>query len=163
MDRPTYDVAASLGMSTTMRVEHEETVDRARKEKTTLPITAEEFAEHGLNVFMGSLWTCSDKDGPLRSIDYEEIYIHAKVAIVDDAAFTIGSANLNLRSMALDSELNVLSDAFDVACQLRADLFRQCTQDPGPKQFGDMTKTFKNGKYCRPRIFTRKIREEASR
>jgi phosphatidylserine/phosphatidylglycerophosphate/cardiolipin synthase-like enzyme len=143
MDRPTYDVAGSIGMSTTMRVEHEEAIAKAQKEKTMSPITAEEFAEHGLNVFMGSLWTCADKETALSSTDYEEIYIHAKVAVVDDAAFTIGSANLNLRSMVLDSELNVVSDAFDVAYKLRTDLFEQCTQDPGPKQFHNMAKTFK--------------------
>ncbi|WP_373888109.1 phospholipase D-like domain-containing protein [Massilia sp. Root418] len=93
---------------------------------------------------MGSLWTCAaqPKVGVLRATDYEEIYIHTKVAIVDDAAFTIGSANLNLRSMALDSELNVLSDAMDVAYKLRCDLFVQCTGKPGPPQFASMAQTF---------------------
>jgi phosphatidylserine/phosphatidylglycerophosphate/cardiolipin synthase-like enzyme len=61
---------------------------------------------------------------------------------VDDAAFTIGSANLNLRSMALDSELNVLSEAKEVAFQLRCDLFSQCSGLEGPAQFGDMKNTF---------------------
>ena len=90
----------------------------------------------------GSVWTCADVEGKLRPTDYEEIYIHSKVAIVDDAAFTIGSANLNLRSMALDSELNVLSEAKEVAYQLRADLFSQCSGQQGPAQFGDMADTF---------------------
>jgi phosphatidylserine/phosphatidylglycerophosphate/cardiolipin synthase-like enzyme len=93
---------------------------------------------------MGSLWTCAETGGKLRPEDYEEIYIHAKVAVVDDAALTIGSGNLNLRSMALDSELNVLSEAKDVAYQLRTDLFSQCTGKMGPVQFGDMTETFKD-------------------
>lgn len=142
MDRPTYDVAGSIGMSTTMRVEHEEAVTNAKKNGGRTPVNAEELAAHGLHVFMGSLWTCSNKEGKLSSTDYEEIYIHAKVAVVDDAAFTIGSANLNLRSMALDSELNVLSDAFDVAYKLRADLFHQCTKLPGPLAFADMEDAF---------------------
>jgi phosphatidylserine/phosphatidylglycerophosphate/cardiolipin synthase-like enzyme len=146
MDQPTYEVASKIGMSTTMPVEHDEAVSNGRKTGKLPPITAEELAAHGLNIFMGSLWTCADKDGKLRPTDYEEIYIHAKVAVVDDAALTIGSANLNLRSMALDSELNVISDAFDVAYKLRADLFVQCSQDPGPQQFGDMMKTFKKWK-----------------
>ena len=64
---------------------------------------------------MGSMYTCAQSEEKLRPDDYEEIYIHAKVTIVDDTAFTIGSANLNLRSMAMDSELNVLSDAKDGA------------------------------------------------
>ncbi|OEZ99927.1 phosphatidylserine/phosphatidylglycerophosphate/cardiolipin synthase family protein [Duganella sp. HH101] len=143
MDRPTYDVASKVGMSSSMRFEHEEAVEKARKSKTSLPITPSDLARRGINVFMGSLWTCADTEGKLRATDYEEIYIHAKVAIVDDAAFTIGSANLNLRSMALDSELNVLSEAKDVAYQLRVDLFSQCVPEAGPQQFGDMENTFK--------------------
>jgi phospholipase D1/2 len=35
------------------------------------------------------------------------VYIHSKVMIVDDHRLTLGSANLNNRSMSLDSELNV--------------------------------------------------------
>ena len=44
--------------------------------------------------------------------------------------------------MALDSELNVLSEAKDVAFQLRSDLFSQCSGFAGPAQFGDMQDTF---------------------
>jgi phosphatidylserine/phosphatidylglycerophosphate/cardiolipin synthase-like enzyme len=142
MDIPTYDVASRLGMSTTMRVEHEKAVTQSQKRGTNIPITAERLADRGINIFMGSLWTCAEGKKKLRSEEYEEIYIHAKVAIVDDAAFTIGSANLNLRSMALDSELNVLSDASDVAYQLRIELFSQCSSDAGPTQFAEMGPTF---------------------
>jgi phosphatidylserine/phosphatidylglycerophosphate/cardiolipin synthase-like enzyme len=143
MDVPTYDVASKVGMSDHMKVEHQDALERARQKNIRPPITAAELADRGINVFMGSLWTCADAEGKLRPTDYEEIYIHAKVAVVDDAAFTIGSANLNLRSMAMDSELNVLSEAKDVAFQLRSDLFSQCAGDVGPVQFGDMTETFK--------------------
>ncbi|GCE18459.1 phospholipase D-like domain-containing protein [Dictyobacter kobayashii] len=41
------------------------------------------------------------------AIYYRPIYIHAKVAIVDDQWVTIGSANLNNRGMRDDAELNV--------------------------------------------------------
>jgi len=143
MDRPTYDVASQVGKSESMPVEHKEAVEEARKQKTQQPITPKELARRGVKVFMGSLWTCAEEKEKLNSKDYEEIYIHSKVAIVDDAAFTIGSANLNLRSMAFDSELNVLSEAKDVAYQLRVDLFSQCAHDAGPQQFGDMESTFK--------------------
>jgi phosphatidylserine/phosphatidylglycerophosphate/cardiolipin synthase-like enzyme len=145
MDLPTYDVARKIGQSETMVQEHAAALEQARQEKKPKPITPEEMAKRGINVVMGSMWTCAVKppDEKLRADDYEEIYIHAKVAIVDDAAFTIGSANLNLRSMALDSELNVLSEAQDVAYQLRADLFLQCTGNAGPGRFKDMAETFK--------------------
>jgi len=142
MDTPTYDVASEVGMSATMTVEHQEAVERARQGKGEQPISPAALQKQGVNVVMCSLWTCA-KGEKLRRDDYEEIYIHAKVAVVDDAAFTIGSANLNLRSMAMDSELNVLSQAHEVAFQLRCDLFGQCTGDTGPAQFADMAKTFK--------------------
>lgn len=85
---------------------------------------------------------CSLTSERLLPNDYEEIYIHTKVAILDDAALTAGSTNLNLRSMALDSELNLLSNASDLAYDLRTRLFAQCTKNPGPAIFHDMTKTF---------------------
>lgn len=39
--------------------------------------------------------------------DHVAVTIHAKVMIVDDAFITVGSANLNERSMGLDSECNI--------------------------------------------------------
>jgi phosphatidylserine/phosphatidylglycerophosphate/cardiolipin synthase-like enzyme len=38
---------------------------------------------------------------------YREIYIHSKLMMVDDVYTTLGSANLNARSMAGDSEFNL--------------------------------------------------------
>ena len=38
------------------------------------------------------------------------IYVHAKIMIIDDEIFRIGSANLNNRSMGLDSECDVFVD-----------------------------------------------------
>jgi phospholipase D1/2 len=39
-----------------------------------------------------------------------DIYVHAKVMIVDDRMLRVGSANINNRSMGLDSECDVLVD-----------------------------------------------------
>jgi len=105
-----------------------------------MPITAVELEKRGIKALMASMWSGAEQ--PKSTRDYEETYIHAKVAIVDDVAFTVGSANLNVRSMALDSELNLLSQAKDVAFDLRKKLFDQCTKDVGPAQFGDMEETF---------------------
>jgi phosphatidylserine/phosphatidylglycerophosphate/cardiolipin synthase-like enzyme len=44
---------------------------------------------------------------------YRPVYVHAKVGIIDDEWYTVGSANLNGRGLATDSELNV--QAFDPA------------------------------------------------
>jgi phosphatidylserine/phosphatidylglycerophosphate/cardiolipin synthase-like enzyme len=39
--------------------------------------------------------------------------------ILDDAMFTLGSANLNFRSMHTDSEINIATDDFKLATDLR--------------------------------------------
>lgn len=142
MDLATYDVALQLGSSESMKVEHEEALKRAKRGNAKLPITASELEKFGIKALMASMWSGAAQ--PKSTKDYEETYIHAKVAIVDDAAFTVGSANLNVRSMALDSELNLLSQAMDVAFDLRKKLFDQCTNNVGPAQFGDMKTTFKD-------------------
>lgn len=41
----------------------------------------------------------------------EDIYVHAKIIIVDDLVLKVGSANMNNRSMGLDSECDVTIDA----------------------------------------------------
>ncbi len=50
------------------------------------------------------LATCMRQDGQEH---YRPIYVHAKVAIVDDLWATVGSGNLNNRGMADDTEMNV--------------------------------------------------------
>ncbi|HET7816280.1 MAG TPA: phospholipase D-like domain-containing protein [Sphingomicrobium sp.] len=40
----------------------------------------------------------------------EDIYVHAKITIVDDEQLRVGSANLNNRSMGFDSECDLLID-----------------------------------------------------
>lgn len=50
---------------------------------------------------------------------YREIYIHSKLMVMDDSFFTLGSANLNLRSMTVDAEINVASDDVPKSVDLR--------------------------------------------
>ncbi len=38
---------------------------------------------------------------------YKPIYVHSKLLLVDDLFFTLGSANINARSLLSDSELNI--------------------------------------------------------
>jgi phosphatidylserine/phosphatidylglycerophosphate/cardiolipin synthase-like enzyme len=38
---------------------------------------------------------------------WQEVYIHAKLMMIDDTFMTAGSANINTRSMQSDSELNI--------------------------------------------------------
>ena len=44
---------------------------------------------------------------------YREIYIHSKLMLVDDTYITLGSANLNARSMVSDSEFNICAADHD--------------------------------------------------
>ncbi len=50
------------------------------------------------------------KPMPKPEQNFRQIYIHSKLMLIDDAVFTLGSANLNVRSMAVDSELNMVTD-----------------------------------------------------
>ena len=59
---------------------------------------------------------------------YREIYIHSKLMLIDDSMFTLGSANLNLRSFAVDSEINIASDDPWVAKDLRQRVWAQHTK-----------------------------------
>jgi phospholipase D1/2 len=60
-----------------------------------------------------------------------DIYVHAKIMIVDDMFLRVGSANFNNRSMGLDSECDLLIDARDDAAAreriagVRADLLAE--------------------------------------
>lgn len=56
------------------------------------------------------------QDGKER---YRPVYVHAKVAIIDDVWSTIGSANLNNRGMHDDAEMNVAILQADFARNLR--------------------------------------------
>lgn len=55
---------------------------------------------------------------------YREIYIHSKLMLVDDVFMTLGSANLNQRSMAVDSEINIATVDYRVAGDLRKRVWR---------------------------------------
>lgn len=73
----------------------QQAMDHARAE---LVRCIEEADDHG----RFSIWCPSTGETP--------IYVHAKIMIVDDEIFRIGSANLNNRSMGLDSECDVFID-----------------------------------------------------
>lgn len=72
--------------------------------------------KYGLKVAVAMLQT-SGMDG--RRMRYREIYIHSKLLLVDDSFFSLGSANLNQRSMAVDSEINLATNDARRAKSLR--------------------------------------------
>jgi phosphatidylserine/phosphatidylglycerophosphate/cardiolipin synthase-like enzyme len=56
---------------------------------------------------------------------YLPIYVHAKVAIIDDEWIMIGSANLNRRGLATDTEIAVQAVDPQIARSLRVDLWSE--------------------------------------
>ncbi len=83
---------------------------------------AKELDSLGIKTLVASLWTY-DHAGVSKGEKYREIYIHSKMMIIDDAFFTLGSANLNLRSMAVDAEINIGCDDPGVSEKLRREVF----------------------------------------
>jgi phosphatidylserine/phosphatidylglycerophosphate/cardiolipin synthase-like enzyme len=68
-----------------------------------------------------------------------QVYIHAKVGIVDDAWMTIGSANLNEHSLFNDTEMNLVTHDARLAQQTRLRLWAEHLQRPASEVAGDPT------------------------
>lgn len=88
--------------------------------------------DEGRGVFSAYTLYTSCRDDQGGAYRYRPIYVHAKVAIVDDAWATAGSANLNGRGMATDSEINLSTTDAAVARALRLRLWSEhlgCAED----------------------------------
>ena len=74
-------------------------------------------------------------DGGIRIWNFQPSMLHAKVMTVDGCVANIGSANLNVRSVALDEEINVVVVDDDLAATLEKqfdeDLDRSVRIEPG--------------------------------
>ncbi|HEU5226618.1 MAG TPA: phospholipase D family protein [Ktedonobacteraceae bacterium] len=80
-----------------------------------------ELAPRAIESGMLHLYTlaCSyQADGDDHAV-YRSIYVHGKIAVVDDLWLTIGSANLNNRGMCDDTETNVIVMHPEIAQGLR--------------------------------------------
>ena len=62
--------------------------------------------------------------------DLTPIYVHAKVAVIDDEWLTLGSANLNEHSLFNDTEMNIVSHDPDLARQTRLRLWAEHLELP---------------------------------
>jgi phosphatidylserine/phosphatidylglycerophosphate/cardiolipin synthase-like enzyme len=60
----------------------------------------------------------------------DPIYVHAKVAIVDDRWLTLGSANLNEHSLFNDTEMNIVAHAPELALRTRQRLWSEHLELP---------------------------------
>lgn len=56
-----------------------------------------------------------------------EVYIHAKLMLIDDTFMTLGSANINTRSMEVDSELNIAHHRPEITGPARRKLWEMHT------------------------------------
>ncbi|CAE6691864.1 phospholipase D-like domain-containing protein [Paraburkholderia domus] len=86
----------------------------------------------GLNVH---ICTLVPPDTP-KGMQWDEVYIHSKLMIVDDVFVTHGSANINLRSMEVDSELNICHESMRVTQPLREKLWGIHTKGMGVGEKG---------------------------
>ncbi|WP_459621160.1 phospholipase D-like domain-containing protein, partial [Burkholderia sp. 3C] len=68
-------------------------------------------------------------DSPAKQ--WMPVYVHSKIMIVDDVFLTHGSANVNLRSMEVDSELNICHEHSGVTQALRRRLWEMHTNGMG--------------------------------
>jgi phosphatidylserine/phosphatidylglycerophosphate/cardiolipin synthase-like enzyme len=117
----TYDTLAALGHQEGMtgqsalitkaneeaRLKNEKRPDVVRHANTIVAPNAQLLEGNGLRIVTSMLQTsgsCVDLKG-VRRTRYREIYIHSKLMLISDSFFTLGSANMNQRSMAVDSEL----------------------------------------------------------
>jgi len=65
------------------------------------------------------------------------LYVHAKIAIVDDTWLTVGSANLNEHSFFNDTEMNVVTCDSNLALQTRLRLWAEHLERPIEEVSGD--------------------------
>jgi phosphatidylserine/phosphatidylglycerophosphate/cardiolipin synthase-like enzyme len=73
--------------------------------------------------------------------NWMDVYVHSKLMIVDDVFTTLGSANINTRSMQVDSELNICVEDPAVSRPLREHLFGVHTG--GRVTGGEMSKVYR--------------------
>jgi phosphatidylserine/phosphatidylglycerophosphate/cardiolipin synthase-like enzyme len=99
--------------------------------------------EYGIKACVAMLYSCGFDGGKWR---YREIYIHSKLMIVDDLFLTLGSANLNHRSMAADSEINISVIDPAKAIEMRKAVWGQLAGegcDGGNGGKGEMSEVFR--------------------
>lgn len=142
--RPTFEPHDRVGQQELARWEAElEWQARAIKDSTV-----QQEERPGLKVHLCSL-VAPDSPAGQR---WMPVYVHSKLMIIDDVFTTQGSANINTRSMQVDSELNIAHEWASVTRGLRRRLWEMHTggmgaqDDPGLafKEWQDIMKENKD-------------------
>ncbi|WPP01099.1 phospholipase [Pseudomonas sp. HR96] len=103
---------------------HEELQEAIKEIKES---TIEPMDFPGLKIHICSLVA---QDSPAE-LPWMPVYIHSKLMIVNDVFTTHGSANINTRSMQVDSELNIAHEWVNVTQALRRKLWGMHTNGMG--------------------------------
>ncbi|MBU9815432.1 phospholipase [Rahnella sp. C60] len=94
----------------------------------------------GLKVHICSLVAPDSPEG-----NWMPVYVHSKLMIINDVFTTHGSANINTRSMQVDSEMNIAHDWASVTKALRQRLWKLHTNGIGMQD--DPTDAFRDWGY----------------
>jgi phosphatidylserine/phosphatidylglycerophosphate/cardiolipin synthase-like enzyme len=86
---------------------------------------------------LADLIECDERDGRLLACSLyalgerpQQVYVHAKIGIVDDRWLTLGSANLNEHSLFNDTEANIVTCDPELARQTRLRLWSEHLELP---------------------------------
>jgi phosphatidylserine/phosphatidylglycerophosphate/cardiolipin synthase-like enzyme len=118
---------------------------------------------------LGVLADADDRGNPhflattIRSLNGhrdDPLYVHAKVAIVDDRWMTVGSANLNSHSLLNDTELNVVTDDAVLARATRERLWSEHLELPA-SEIGDADPVDVIDRHWRPTAMEQLRRRDA--
>jgi len=119
-------VADGMGPEAMILAPPPEVVKHANQISKQTAITLE--SQFGIKVCTAMLNACGPKG---NSFGFREIYIHSKLLLIDDTFFTLGSANMNVRSMAVDSEINIATVDPDSAMNLRKRIWGELSNSWG--------------------------------
>lgn len=115
--------------------------ERKRNELKDKDFTIAKEEPPGLKMHIATLVSDDTPDGQ----PWTDVYIHGKLMIIDDTFMTLGSTNINTRSMEVDSELNIAHHRHTVSQPARKKLWQLHTNSKsGREPLGQMGKAYEN-------------------
>ncbi len=113
----TYEMLKAFGKSDSMpKIDKLNEKDNAKN-----PDQLRKADLEGVNIHICTLEACANTP---QGMKYTNIYVHSKLLLVDDIFFTLGSANVNARSMESDSEIAIACPSPALTKQWRDHLWK---------------------------------------